>query len=255
MSRTPPVGIDKAAGVWTLTLGHGPAHPLSRGMIGAIQEALDAAAGDRDARVLLIEAPGHIFCAGHDLKEIAAHRRDNDQGRAYVTDLFDACATMMQTIVSHPLPVIAIVDGIATAGGLQLVASCDLAFATPRARFALPGVQNGGFCTTPSVAVGRVIGRRHLMEMALSGQPFDAEWAKAAGLVNDVGPMDVIRPRVDALVQAICGGHGPAIAAGKRMFYDQVEMPLAQAYAAATEVMIGHFMDGERISRDTENWG
>ncbi|MEX0285228.1 MAG: enoyl-CoA hydratase-related protein [Paracoccaceae bacterium] len=251
----PLVQETQDGAVLTLTLGAMPAHPLSLAMIRAMLEALDRCAANPDVRVVVLRAPGHIFCAGHDLKEIARHRADADDGAAYLHELFEACAQMMQAIVLLPQPVIAMVEGIATAGGLQMMASCDVAFATPTATFCLPGVQNGGFCTTPSVAVGRVIGRNALMEMALSGEYFDAEWARTAGLINRIIPADQIEVETYAFAHKIARGNARALAAGKRMVYQQLEMPLTQAYEAATETMIGHFMDPERIALERETWG
>lgn len=241
--------------VLTLTLGAAPAHPLSLGMIRDLHSALDRAAANDTARLVVIEGPGHIFCAGHDLKEIARHRDDADDGKTYLTELFVACGEMMQAVVTMPQATLARVEGIATAGGLQLVASCDLAFATPNATFALPGVQNGGFCTTPSVAVGRAVGRKALMDLALSGKPKDADWALRTGLINDVLPAEDIDARIAAFAETLSRAHPAAVAAGKRMTYQQLEMPLADAYAAATEVMIGHFMDPVRIAHERERWG
>ncbi len=240
--------------ILTLTLGAMPAHPLSLAMIEDIIAALDRCANDPAIRVVVLHGPGHVFCAGHDLKEIARHRADSDDGLAYLQELFEKCAAMMQALVNLPQPVIAMVEGIATAGGLQLVASCDLAFASPQATFCLPGVQNGGFCTTPSVAVGRVIGRNALMEMALSGEYFDADWARAAGLINRVIPADELQEATYTFARKLTRGHPAALAAGKRMFYQQIEMPLAAAYEQSTDVMIGYFMDPFRIAHEKEKW-
>lgn len=240
--------------VLTLTLGSAPAHPLSLDMIRDLHAALDRAAANRDARLVVINGPGQIFCAGHDMKEIARHRADADDGKAYLTELFTTCGDMMQALVAMPQATLARVEGIATAGGLQLVASCDLALATPNATFALPGVQNGGFCTTPSVAVSRAVGRKALMELALSARPKSADWALRAGLLNAVlSPTDIDAWIAD-MAEALSGGHPTAIAAGKRMTYAQLDMPLAEAYAAATEVMIGHFMDPVRIAQERARW-
>ena len=145
----PLVGVARDGLVRVVTLGGGKAHVLSLDMIRALHAAIDA---EDDTTVIVLRAPGHIFCAGHDLKEIARHRADADDGRAYLEELFRACGAMMQAVTFSPRPVLAVVEGIATAGGLQLVAACDLAFATPSATFCLPGVVNGGFCTTPAVA-------------------------------------------------------------------------------------------------------
>ena len=248
------VAATRDGAVLTLSLGAAPAHPLSLAMIRDLHAALDRAAGEAEVRLVVIEGRGHIFCAGHDLKEIARHRADADHGRGYLTELFEACGAMMQALVALPQPSVARVEGIATAGGLQLMCSCDMAFCTPEATFALPGVRNGGFCTTPAVAVGRVIGRRHLMELALQGRPVDAAWAARTGLVNAVAPAEEIDARIAALAEAVTGGVPEAIAAGKRMTHAQLDMPLAEAYAAATEVMIGHFMDPARIERERQRW-
>ncbi|MEX0282556.1 MAG: enoyl-CoA hydratase-related protein [Arenibacterium sp.] len=232
--------------ILTLTLGAGVAHPLSLGMIKELLAAISAAEANPDVHVMVIHGPGKIFCAGHDLKEIARHRGDADQGLAFVRELFEACGEMMQAITMSPKPSIAVVEGIATAGGLQLVAACDLAFAGPKARVCLPGISNGGFCTTPSVAVARNIGRKAVMELALSGEAMDAEWGQRAGLFNRVVNGDVLE-EAKQFAQIVAKGHPAALGLGKRTLYQQLEMPLPEAYAHATEAMISHFMDPERI--------
>lgn len=252
--QPPLVELSRAEGVLTLTLGNGVAHPLSRAMIGALHEAIGAAGADHDINVILLHGPGKIFCAGHDLKEIARHRADPDHGEAYLRDLFTACSELMQAITLSPKPVIAACEGIATAGGLQLLASCDLAYATPESSFCLPGVVNGGFCTTPAVAVARAVGRKQVMELALSGTPVDAQWALSAGLINRILPAEELMPFVTDFARTLATRHPRAVADGKQALYRQIEMPLDQAYAHATEVMIGHFMDPTRIARDLEKW-
>lgn len=238
------------AGVLTLTLQNGVAHPLSLAMIAALHDALRAAADDPQTRVIVLHGPGRIFCAGHDLKEIAAHRSDPDQGKAYLTELFEKCSAMMQAITDAPQPVIAVVEGIATAGGLQLVAACDLAYATPAARFCLPGVNNGGFCTTPAVAVSRNLSRKQIMELALSGEAFGADWALQSGLINRILPDDQILDYTSEFARRLATRNGTALAQGKRTLYAHLHLPLDQAYAMATEVMIGHFMDPARIKAE-----
>lgn len=240
--------------VLTLTLVAAPAHPLSLDMIRDLHAALDRAAANRDARLVVINGPGHIFCAGHDMKEIARHRADADDGKAYLTEMFTACGDMMQALVAMPQATLARVEGIATAGGLQLVASCDLAIATPDATFALPGVRNGGFCTTPAVAVGRAVGRKALMELALSGRPKSADWALRHGLINEVLSPAELDQWIAELAEELAASNPAPIAEGKRMTYAQLDMPLAEAYAQATQVMIGHFMDPERIARERARW-
>lgn len=242
-------------GVLTLTLGGGVAHPLSLGMIRAVQAALNRAAENKEVRAIVLHGPGKIFCAGHDLKEIARHRRDGDDGLAYLTELFNACSDMMIALTRGPKPTIAMVEGIATAGGLQMVAACDLAFAADTATFCLPGVQNGGFCTTPSVAVGRVIPRKLVMEMAMSGAAYDAGWARQAGLVSRVLPPAELEGFTRDFAETLASRHPKAVSDGKQAFYAQIEAPLEQAYAQATEVMIGHFMDPVRIAQERDRWG
>lgn len=237
-------------GVLTLTLDNGPAHALSRGMIAALHQAIAGAAANPAARVIVIHGPGKIFCAGHDLKEIARHRADPDQGLAYLTDLFTACADLMQAIAESPRPTIAMVEGIATAAGLQLVAACDLAFATESARVCLPGVRNGGFCTTPAVAVARSLSRKHLMELLLSGEDRGALWALNAGLFNAVLPPEGLEAHVQDFAHTLAGRNPGPIAAGKTCTVAHLDSPLAEAYQAATATMIGHFMDPERLAAD-----
>ncbi|MDQ2095198.1 enoyl-CoA hydratase-related protein [Rhodalgimonas zhirmunskyi] len=247
MTQPDLVTRSHADGVLTLTLGAGKAHPLSLAMIRALHAALKEAETDPDARVIVIHGPGHIFCAGHDLKEIARHRTDPDNGQAFLKELFDACADMMQAIHFHPRPTIAMVDGIATAAGLQMVAACDMAFASHNATFCLPGVNNGGFCTTPAVAVSRAVGRKHLMQLTLSGQPQSADWALGAGLVNQVTDPEALESTTMAFARTLATRNPGPIADGKQAIYRHLDMSLPEAYDMATEVMIGHFMDPGRL--------
>ncbi len=253
-SNKPLVTGVRNGGVLTLTLGAGPAHPLSLEMIEQLYEHLERVSGDTDVRAVILHGPGRIFCAGHDLKEIARHRRENDHGEAFLTHLFNRCGAMMQLLANLPQPTIAMVEGIATAGGLQMMASCDLVFAAPGATFCLPGVQNQGFCTTPSVAVGRSIGRKHLMEMLLSGATFDVEWALAAGLINRVVPAEDLSNVTLEFAAGLTRWNPVAIAAGKKALAAQLDLPLDEAYELATKVMIGHFMDPDRIALEKKEW-
>lgn len=241
-------------GVLTLSLGGGKAHALSSAMLAALEATLERAEADSEARVIVIHGPGHIFCAGHDLKEIARHRDDPDNGRAYLQDLFDSCARVMQHLAQGSKPTIAMVDGIATAAGAQIVAACDLAFVSERASFCLPGVQNGGFCSTPSVAVGRAISRKQLMEMALSGDVYDADWALSVGLVNRVVSSNELLATVRTFAEKLATRHAPAIALGMRTFDQQMTLPLERAYDAAGAAMIEHFMDPWRIEMERKSW-
>lgn len=249
------VTTDLSGGVFTITLGNGRAHPLCAAMIQALHRAVNAANGDENARVIVLHGPGHIFCAGHDLKEIARHRDAPDQGESYLRNLFDACAALMQAIGNASKPTIAQVGGIATAAGLQMVAACDLAYASDTATFCLPGVLNGGFCTTPAVTVSRAVGRKHLMELLLTGTPKDAAWAMRAGLINDVLPAADLAAHVATLAQTLATRNPGPIAAGKACTFAHLETDLATAYARAGETMIDHFMDPERIAHEkTSRW-
>jgi enoyl-CoA hydratase/carnithine racemase len=240
----------REGGTCVVTLGAPPAHALSLGMIRALQSTLDALAEDDSAKVVLFAGGQRVFCAGHDMKEIRRHRGDEDDGRAYLDVLFAECSAMMIALARLPKPTIAVVEGVATAGGLQLMSSCDLVFAGDTARFCLPGVNNGGFCSTPSVAVGRRIARAHLMEMSLSGEMFDAAWAERTGLVNRIVPAGQAMQAAEAFAQTLATRHAPAIATGKAGLDAQLGLRLEEAYAVATPVMLGHFMDPHRIAKD-----
>ncbi|UYV39080.1 enoyl-CoA hydratase-related protein [Rhodobacteraceae bacterium D3-12] len=253
MTTADLVHSETTDGMTTLTLLNGKAHPLSLAMITALHEAVTTASQDDATRVLILHGPGHIFCAGHDLKEISRHRDDDDSGEAFLTRLFEACAAMMQAITNCPKPTIARVEGIATAAGLQIVAACDLAFATDAATFCLPGVRNGGFCTTPAVTVSRAVGRKHLMELLLTGAPKDAAWALRAGLINEVKPASEIAAHVNDLAHAMTAYNLGPIAAGKACTNAHLDMDIASAYDSATEVMVSHFMDPDRIAHEARS--
>lgn len=254
IDRDEPVTAHLEDGVLTLTLGAPPAHALSLQMIRSLHQALDHAAEDAQVRVVLLHGPGRIFCAGHDMKEMARSRRSEDEGRVFLTELFQACSGMMQRLALLPKPTIAMVEGIATAAGLQLMSSCDLAFAAPTASFCLPGVQNGGFCTTPSVAVARSISRRHVMEMALSGERFGADWALSVGLINRIFPEESLVIETQKFARTLATRHAPAVSAGKVALLQQIELPLDQAYELATEAMLGHILDPARAAVDKARW-
>ena len=226
---------ESADGVVRLTLTRGARYnPLSREMIASLQAELDALAGDPSARVVVLAAEGRGFCAGHDLGEMRAHADDT----AWQSDLFAECNRLMVTLTGLPQPVIARVHGIATAAGCQLVSMCDLAVAADTARFALPGVNIGVFCSTPAVGVARSVGRKRAMEMLLTGTPIDAATALDWGLVNRVVPAERLDAEVEELAAAILARSGPVIANGKRTFYAQIDQPLDAAYAVAADAMV-----------------
>jgi len=210
---------------------------LSGALMGALQHALDEAAQARHVHVIVLTAEGGAFCAGHDLKEMTTLRSETDKGCAAFAALFAQCSKLMQTIVRHPKPVIAQVQGIATAAGCQLVASCDLAVASTQARFATPGVNIGLFCSTPMVALSRNVSRKHAMEMLLTGEMISAEDALRMGLVNRVVDGEALGAETMALAQKIASKPAGTIKIGKEAFYRQLEMGLAEAYDYASRVM------------------
>jgi enoyl-CoA hydratase/carnithine racemase len=220
---------------------------LSEAMIEALGDALTAIAHDDTVRVVVLAANGPAFSAGHDLKELTRHRSDDDRGRAYFKHIMGACSTMMQQIVTLPQPVIAAVQGTATAAGCQLVASCDLAIASRSAKFATPGVNLGLFCSTPMVALARNVSRKHAMEMLLTGEMISAERAEQIGLVNRTAEPGHEREEALKLASSIAGKSSLTVSIGKKAFYRQLEMPLAEAYAYASEVMVENM-----LARDAE---
>jgi enoyl-CoA hydratase/carnithine racemase len=220
---------------------------LSEAMIARLHEALDEIGADKAVRAVVIAANGPAFCAGHDLKEITAHRTGADRGRAYFAELMMACSAMMQAIVHLPKPVVAAVQGIATAAGCQLVASCDLAVASESASFATPGVDIGLFCSTPMVALSRNVTRKQAMEMLLTGEPAPAARAREMGLVNRVVAAGTEREAAIALAQQVARKSAYTVKLGKEAFYRQAEMSLADAYRYAAEVMTQNM-----LARDAE---
>ncbi len=233
---------DLENGVLTITFSAPPAHPLSLDTIGLLRAELNRAAEDRLVKVIVLASSGKIFCSGHDLVEMRTHRQDDDGGKAFLDKLFDECSQLMQAIVGHPKPIIAAVDGIATAAGCQLVASCDLAIASERARFCTPGVNLGGFCSTPMVALSRNLKPKHAMEMLLTGEMIDAQTARDFGLINRVVPPEYLNQIVKKYAETIASKSTAAIARGKRAFYRQLDMPLAEAYEFSSKVMVDGFL-------------
>lgn len=218
---------------------------LSQAMIEALQGAINAASQDATVRAVVIAAKGTVFCSGHDLKELTSHRSDSDGGRAFTRLLMQQCSKLMRSIVSCPKPVIAAVEGTATAAGCQLVATCDLAVASVTAKFATPGVNIGLFCTTPLVAVSRNISRKRAMEMALLGEMLSAKEAAEYGLVNRVVEAGGALQAALELGDRIAREPPATLAIGKEAFYRQIEMPLAEAYDYATGVMVENMMHQE----------
>lgn len=218
---------------------------LSSALMGALAGELEAAAADSSVRVVILAAEGNVFSSGHDLKEMNARRAEGDKGAAAFAALFRQCSALMQQIVILPKPVIAEVQGTATAAGCQLVASCDLAVATDAARFATPGVDIGLFCSTPMVALSRSIARKPAMEMLLTGEAVEAGEAQRLGLINRVVPAARLKEETMALAQKIAGKPRATVRTGKEAFYRQIEMPLAEAYDYASRVMTENMLDAE----------
>jgi enoyl-CoA hydratase/carnithine racemase len=235
-------------GVALLTLNR-PAsrNALSLAMIEALHAAIGRLGADTSVAAVVLAAKGPVFSSGHDLKELSAHRADADKGLAFYTQAMTACSAMMQAIVACPKPVIAAVQGTATAAGCQLVATCDLAVAAEGAQFATPGVNIGLFCSTPMVALSRNVPKKRAMEMLLLGEMLPAAEAAQYGLVNRVVPSSEVLPAALALAEKIAAKSPLTVAIGKKAFYAQAEMPLGEAYAYAAKVMVENMM-----ARDAE---
>ena len=232
-----------ARGVITLTLNRPQAfNALSEAMLTALQSELDLIARDDSARLLVIGASGRAFCAGHDLREMRA-----EPSQEYYEALFAQCGRMMLSLQALQVPVIARVQGIATAAGCQLVAMCDLAVADSQARFAVSGVNLGLFCATPSVALTRNLGRKAAFELLVTGAFMSADQALAKGLVNRVVPADQLDAEVESLACAIVGKPRVALALGKALFYRQIEVGIAAAYADAAQTMACNMMDDSAL--------
>ena len=220
---------------------------LSEAMLAALQAEFAAVESNEKIRTVILAARGKAFCAGHDLREMNAGRQAADRGRAYFQNIFESCSQLMMSIVNLPQPVIAQVQGIATAAGCQLVASCDMAVASSEARFGVNGVNIGLFCSTPMVALSRNISRKKTMEMLVTGQFIDASEAHSLGLVNSVAePEDLPRKTLD-LAELVASKLGSAVRIGKQAFYKQLQMPLADAYAYTGRVMVENM-----LHQDTE---
>lgn len=237
-AETPYVLRQDQVGVVTLTLNRGERlNSLSQAMIAALQTELERVASEPSARVVVLAGAGKVFCAGHDLKEMSAHRN-----KAWQKELFDQCGRMMVYLTEMPQVVIARVHGIATAAGCQLVSMCDLAIAADTARFAVSGVNFGLFCSGPSVGLSRNVGRKQAMEMLLTGDFIDAHTAMERGLINRVVPLDKLDAELGRLCDSVLAKSAVAIRLGKKVFYEQIEQGMQGAYALANEVMASNAM-------------
>jgi enoyl-CoA hydratase/carnithine racemase len=234
---------------------------LSEAVVAALREELARLADDSSIRAVVLAANGPAFSAGHDLKEITAHRADADGGRAYMRQLMASCGAMMQAILRLPQPVIAAVETTATAAGCQLVATCDLAVAATGAKFCTPGINIGLFCSTPMVALSRNVARKHAMEMLLTGDMISATEACRIGLVNRVVEPGAARDEALQLARKIASKSAAVVKLGKETFYRQIEMGVADAYRYASEVMVENMMahDAEEgiqafVEKRTPTW-
>ena len=251
-----------ANGVLRLTLNDSKRrNALSEEMLAGLGEALAQAMHDPAVRVIVLAAVGPAFCAGHDLKQIAAGRTTECNGNSYFTKIFSSCAVLMQSIVNSPKPVIAEVSGVATAAGCQLVASCDLAVSAQSARFGTPGVNIGLFCSTPMVALSRNITNKMAMEMLLTGEMISADKAEQIGLVNRVVDDDHLTENTMQLAAVIAAKSSMTVATGKQAFYQQRDMSLKDAYAYTSKVMVDNLLkhDAEEgidafIEKRTPKW-
>ncbi len=220
---------------------------LSEEMLSALQSQFDNLQNDRQIRAVILSGSGKAFCAGHDLKEMTAGRQAEDGGKAYFTELFQKCAHMMTSIQKLPQPVIAQVHGSATAAGCQLVASCDMAVAADSTRFGVNGVNIGLFCSTPMVALSRNIPRKQAFEMLITGQFINAERARELGLVNRIASEDELEEATTELAETVASKLAVAVKIGKEAFYNQLQMPLSEAYDYTGSVMAENM-----LFRDTE---
>ncbi|AMJ59567.1 enoyl-CoA hydratase [Bosea sp. PAMC 26642] len=239
---------EDADGVAILMLNRPQArNPLGEALLAALGQTLGEIAADRSVRAVILAAQGPVFCAGHDLKEMSARRADPDRGRAYFSDILGRCSRVMQQITALPQPVIAAVEGTATAAGCQLVASCDLAVAGTDAKFCTPGVHIGLFCSTPMVALSRNLAAKHAMEMLLLGEMVPAQEAARMGLLNRVVAAGDALAEARRLAAVIASKSPATVKIGKRAFYEQREMGMAAAYDHASAVMVENM-----LARDAE---
>ena len=247
-TSTPVLLRERDGDIAILVLNHPQArNSLSEGLLKSLSTAFTEIANDKTIRAVVLAANGPAFCAGHDLKELTSRRSDADGGRNYFRHIMTTCSAMMQQIVNLPQPVIAAVQGVASAAGCQLVASCDLAIASCAAKFATPGVDIGLFCSTPMVALSRNVARKHAMEMLLTGNMVPADQAARVGLINRVVAPGEERNSALALAHEIAAKSSYVLKTGKQAFYRQAELGLAEAYNYASEVMTENMM-----ARDAE---
>ena len=249
-------------GIYRLTLNNPVNHNvLSEKMMSNMQDALEESINNRKIRVVIISAEGPTFSAGHDLKELTKGRQNSDKGKSYFKTIMKNCSKLMQTIVNNPKPIIAEINGVATAAGCQLVASCDLAYASSLSKFATPGVNIGLFCSTPMVAVSRNISNKHSMEMLLAGDLISADEAETIGLINKSIAAPLLKAKTLEIAKKISKKSALTLKIGKEAFYKQINMNLSDAYDYASNVMVENMLklDAEEgieafINKRKPNW-
>ena len=216
---------------------------LSLQFINDLKQIIENADCSDEVKVIILSSSGNVFSAGHNLKEIKSHRQDKDQGLHFFTTLINSCSDLMLKIINNSKPIIAEVNGIATAAGCQLVASCDLAYASDSSKFATPGVNIGLFCSTPMVALSRVVNNKHSMEMLLTGDLINADKAKSIGLINNYFSEDKLVNKTRGMAVKIANKSSQTLKIGKKAFYNQTEMKISDAYKYASEIMIKNMMN------------
>ena len=249
-------------GILRLVLNNPDNHNvLSEEMMSNMQSSLDESIKTKQVRVIIISAVGPTFSAGHDLKELTKERQNSDKGKSYYKKIMTKCSNLMQSIVNNPKPVIAEINGTATAAGCQLVASCDLAYASDKSKFATPGVNIGLFCSTPMVAVSRNISNKHSMEMLLGGDLISADKAEKIGLINKSMKESILKEQTLKIAQKISKKSALTLKIGKEAFYKQINMNLSDAYDYASNVMVENMLklDAEEgidafINKRKPNW-
>ena len=218
---------------------------LSETMIKQLDDKLQQGSRDNSVKVIILSSTGPVFCAGHNLKDLNSKRAESDRGKSYYEKIFKNCSTLMMNITNNPKPIIAAIDGIATAAGCQLIASCDLAYSSDKARFATPGVNIGLFCSTPMVPLSRNVSKKAAMEMLLTGDLIDADKAQQIGLVNGVFTSDKLMQKVSEVAQKISSKSMKTLKIGKKAFYKQREMSLKDAYDFTSAVMTENMLNSE----------
>ena len=240
------ITVDINDNILKITLNHSSSqNTLSLDVINQLKNIIEDADNNNSIKIIIISSTGNVFCAGHNLKEINSHRNDHDRGLKFFTTLINNCSDLMLKIIYSNIPIIAEVDGIATAAGCQLVASCDLSYASINSQFATPGVNIGLFCSTPMVAVSRVLKNKHTMEMLLTGDQITAEKAVQIGLINNLFQADELQNEVNKIAIKISKKSAKTLKIGKKAFYDQSEMKIKDAYEYASQVMIKNMMEYE----------